>query len=275
MNSGPRNIAIVAALLGALVASSVAQADYTADVTGWIGGTGTAVLWHGSQVVTTTYGGALLWTQLNPNSPDLLAYQTNGLSPTYGSYPAGWPNGDASNFISFCIEIGQDVTVPGSHDYTQPLADLSTAPVGSGGGILPPDAPMGALAANLIEQLWYQHMDAVAPTNSSSALYSNTNVGAFQLAIWKLVYDQGATSTLETGNLTAGASAETTLADLWLSQLTYSVQSTGVANLAAFTSSGLQDQVVAMVPEASSVSIWSLLCVATGLVVHRRRKVRQ
>ena len=269
------------ACAGLLSTSLSAQADYTADLKGWAGGTGTAVYWHGNQVVTTSNGGALLWTNQNLNNPNLEAYSISGLSVN-GSVPSGWPNTNATNFVSFCIEIGQDVYVPSSDTYT--LSSLSSAPIGTGGGITPPDVPMGSLAANLISQLWYAHITSVAATSAASAFNSNGNLGAFQLAVWKLVYDQGASLTLASGNLTAANTTERATANNWLAALdTYNSglghSGVGSATLRAFTSNSVQDQVVelpgagpssSVVPESATVVMWTALGLV-GAVIMRRR----
>jgi len=270
------------AIAGLLSVASSARADYTADLKGWAGGTGTAVYWHNSQVVTTSNGGALLWTNQNLNNPNLQAYSITGLSVN-GSVPSGWPNTNQTNFVSFCIEIGQDVYVPSSDTYT--LSSLSSAPIGTGGGITPPDVPMGSLAANLIAQLWYAHITSVAATSAASAFNSNANLGAFQLAVWKLVYDQGASLTLASGNLTAANTTERTTANNWLAALDLynnglGHSGVGSATLKAFTSNSVQDQVVELpganpnnvVPESSTVMIWSTLGLVSAVLMRRRRR---
>lgn len=254
-------VVAVAAVLGGTVAAS---AGITADLYNFAGGaSGTTVTYTpnypsstGSSSVSTSQGGVFYWTDLQPNTVDLL----------------GAPgDANAANFVSFCIEVGQHISYGDNIPYDYGLVALSSAPRPGA-----PSSPMGTLAANLIEQLWYNHFNDLFTGSSVDSV----KAGAFQLAIWELTYDVG--TGLNGVNLTDGIIKATmgtvrSLASTWLGELDWANGGLDKprASLLAMSSNTYQDQVVAVgsTPEASSIVIWSLLGVAcAGFCRWRRRR---
>lgn len=222
------------------------------------GGEGTTVSLVGLGTFGTNQGGVFSWNQ----------------DPASGSYtPTPLWNGGAAGttsttqFISFCIEAAQDISYSGHYNYTL-TSDLAGSPVP--GGL--DGSPMGAVGASYLQQLWYNHIGDVM-TNRYTA-NGSTFAGAFQLAIWKLVYDHGTIFDLQSGNLQAqNTSGDGQLAQLWINEL----QAEGpdspnkVTTLAVLQSLSNQDQLVDMsTPEPATVVIWGLLGVV-GLAYRIRR----
>jgi hypothetical protein len=221
------------------------------------GGQGTTATLAGLGTFRTNQGGIFSWNQ----------------DPASGSYtPTALWNGGApdssslSQFISVCIEAAQDISYSGHYNYSL-TSDLAGSPVP--GGL--DGSPMGPAAASYIQELWYNHMGDVmaARFGANGSLYA----GAFQLAVWKLVYDHGTTFDLTSGNLQAGnSSGDGLLAQQWLTEL----QAEGtdspnkVTTLAVLQSMTNQDQLVNVgIPEPASFVIWGLLAVV-GLAFRLR-----
>ena len=131
---------------------------------------------------------------------------------------------------------------------------------------------MGPVGASYLQELWYNHIgDVVANRYTANG---STFAGAFQLAIWKLTYDHGATFDLQSGNLQAqNTSGDGQLAQQWLNEL----QAEGpnspnkVTTLAVLQSLTNQDQLVdTSTPEPATIVIWGLLGVV-GLAYRIRR----
>lgn len=125
-----------------------------------------------NQFVTQAYvsqAGAFNWSHLTNVSGTPLAFTA---SPS-----------NSSDFISFCIELTQDISF--GHTYQVDAIDLSAAPIPASG---PLGSGMGTSAAGYIGQLWAAHFTGIF---TGSASTQDANAAAFQLAIWKLEYDAG------------------------------------------------------------------------------------
>ncbi|MBI2826668.1 MAG: hypothetical protein HYX69_18500 [Planctomycetia bacterium] len=251
----------IAAIVAVVGSAAMADAGVTADFYNFVGGaSGTTVTYTpnfpsstGSSTLSVSNGGVFFWTDLQPSTPDLV-------NAPGDSNPA--------NFVSFCIEVGQHISYGDNVPYDFGLIALGSAPKPG----IPGVSPMGALAANLIEQLWYNHFnDLFTPSG-----VDQVKAGAFQLAIWELTYDVGTGANgvnLTDGIIKASMGTVRSLASSWLGELdwTNNGQDQPRASLLAMSSSTYQDQVVAStignldqtgggtVPEASSVVVWSLL----------------
>ena len=211
------------------------------------GGVGTTVSLAGLGTFGTNQGGVFSWNQ----------------DPASGSYTptALWNGGAAgttstSQFISFCIEAAQDISYSGHYTYSL-TNDLAGSPVP--GGL--DGSPMGAVGASYLQELWYNHIgDVIANRFTANG---SVFAGAFQLAIWKLVYDHGSTFNLQSGNLRAqNTSGDGQLAQQWLNAL----QAEGpdspnkVTTLAVLQSLTNQDQLVDLsTPEPATGVIWGLI----------------
>lgn len=216
----------------------------------------------GNQIaaVNTNQAGLFKWTTSDPDAAELV----NGVGLETGK------------FISFCIEITQTVSVGATYSNME-LIQLKDAPKPGTPGL----SPMDAGGADAIAKLWTNFLgDALAGSDP-------TNIAAFQLAIWKLAYDEGSDLILSntTGRLRVDnvGSPVVTQAQAWLSALLSKPSTSATNYLFALTmgDSNFQDQVVGTipalggpppntVPEATSLLIWGLLTGAVGLVVRRR-----
>ena len=180
----------------------------------------------------------------------------------------------------FCIEIPEGISsIPGTTVFNG-----SAGPDGNDGRGLVPLAnapernglnaasvtPMGAVAAGLISELWtHAFTNSMTPTENS----------AFQLAIWKLEYDQGSTDWttgyLRTDAITA-AGAVVTLATQWINDVNNNVYAP--TDLVALTDWDKQDFVGQGVayestPEPASLIVWSVLSASVaGMALIRRRR---
>src|SRR5207253_1210399 len=85
-------------------------------------------------------------------------------------------NGQTGNkFITFCIEVTQNVNIGGTYTFTQ-----------QGAGTLPTSGAMGANKANDLAQFWKANAGTIAGlTTADDAL-----AAAIQLAIWEIVYEK-------------------------------------------------------------------------------------
>ncbi|HEX5443514.1 MAG TPA: PEP-CTERM sorting domain-containing protein, partial [Pirellulales bacterium] len=224
---------------------------------------------HTSSVqATLSEGGATNWS--NPT-------QVSGPNDfTFTGNPLTAPSGQ---FISFCIELTQDISL--NHTYTVDAIPLDMAPKPVSGQLT---SGMGPTAAGLIEELWAAHFHDIfyQPNSSDPNLQSvqNSNAAAFQLAIWKLEYDGGQYLDFSEGSLQVAVGDSDDLLDpsvltakSWLKDIDLNGNGPK-ASLLALTGHGsinFQDQVV-QVPEPSSLVFISLG--ALGMAVARRGRRR-
>jgi hypothetical protein len=205
----------------------------------------------------------------------------------------------SSEFLTFCVELTQFITLSSSTPYTYQITDLATAPQGGMlGGSAPPGSgnSMGPVGAQMIEALWSKYYSSIG-TNSLIA-------GQFQLAIWKLEYDHAVLDAMS-----AFTAADFNLSTAYLriagpsTQLSTSVV-TGAADMVDWTiknwdkdgttlarlygmvanvnASRNQDQVFWLgdesivinqvpVPEPASLALWGVLGTAALVFVRRQR----
>lgn len=176
---------------------------------------------------TGTLAGSMNWTRDN-------------VSP--GTYA-----GLQGNFSSFCIEVTQHVAFGGTYTYDVTMTPNAPTPD------INFNLPMGNTKASQLSELFGRY---------SSSLAGNTDFGAFQMAVWEIVYDNGT-------NVNAGvfqirnAAASEALANTWLGTLDGSGPMMG--GLFALSNRDQQDQIV---PGPGGLA----LACAGGLLVARRRR---
>jgi hypothetical protein len=162
----------------------------------------------------------------------------------------GTYGGVSGTFDMFCLELTETVQEPNS--YTYKVVSPLVAP--DGDGIF--TFPMGAGKADQMAELWGRFRPTLNIADANTA-------GAFQLAIWEIVYD---------ANLTlngVGDSLQITAAPAVLAQAQgylSAIDGTGPRmTLDAFTNPTAQDQIV---PSPSTVALLGL----SGLIIGRRRR---
>jgi hypothetical protein len=212
-------------------------------------------------------------------SADTVTATFNNVTPDGGvgctlSYPGFGPEGTVSGqlnfsnasgssdlgsaFGAFCCDIPKNVGYGGTYTWT--TAALKDVPQGN----MPGYDPMGQAKANQIEELWGRFHSTLGT--------DDTKNGGFQLAIWTIIYGNGASLTGGSGSYTSG-NLSVSIADAVASQTnTYLGALTGDANffdthLYALTGgeNGPQDQIV---PTPGSFALLGL----GGLMVSRRRR---
>lgn len=169
----------------------------------------------------------------------------------------------SGNYISFCIDIFKTVGTGGTYGWNQ--APLASAPTGPGG----PNYPMGPAKAALLGKLWGAHR---------SGLSGSVDFGAFQLAVWEIVFEDSGIFDVKAGategnfyaiNGDANSDSARTLANTWLSTVASEAAYGGVYALTGdtgeFGAGQPQDQ---LVPTPGSLA----LCGLGGLVLTRRRR---
>lgn len=196
---------------------------------------------------------------------------------------------NTKDFISFCLEVNQLVkTKPNAINKFNitPLADAPVqAPNKTTGGLI---GAMGETAATAIAQLWGYKMPDLLPGISNHPNNDNVQikVAAMQLAIWELATDQG-TFNLYQGNLRviepskpyAKTPEENRV--VWLARKFYNQSQkyyednpeAPLPTLVALTNPCYQDQLVALVPEPTSMLAWVIFgCI--GFIGTRRYRRR-
>jgi hypothetical protein len=202
----------------------------------------------------TSNGGAFKF--VNVTNPDNLQLRTatGGVS--------------SSEFVSFCIELTQNVS--NNTYYTMHTIALDTAPVPN---------PMTSVAAELMKVMWYQQITTKLAA-VDNPLNDSIYMAAFQMALWELVYDPNtslSSGTFKAAN-TGGDVAQR--AQLFLNEATTALDNdanTARANLVALRlvrdpEGNFQNQVIEIVPEPASVVAWSLIggCFIVGHRIRRR-----
>lgn len=176
------------------------------------------------------------------------------------AFPVGWSLDPSIDFAatpntlaSFCLELQQTVG-EGTFD----VNPLSKAPNGPAGF-------MTAAQASDLNKL---------ATNFMLAVTTPTEAGAFQVAVWEILYGDYDTSTPINIGPGTGITDATTLADgQTLLNLLPGLQGVAGLKALALTNPLRQDMlVVVSVPEASSLLAFATVAGAIGLVMYRRRK---
>jgi hypothetical protein len=236
MHLSPASGVLLSSLVALLGMTTAGRADYLTGELHDINGQGlfggilspgasvTINLGDGSSPSVGYYPGAMNWIVKAPTD--------SGKPNAFWVPPAG------DGFTTFCIELTQDVS-PGNV-YTYQLTALANAP--SPGTVPaqanPPQAGMGTIKADAIEELWGQ--------DHSSIGSNGTNGAAFQLAIWKIEYDWGTANfdTFAAGNFQATGNATViSQAKTWLDAVKNNPNSAPTANLIALSNPSIQDQV--------------------------------
>lgn len=227
---------------------------------------------------TLSEGGAIEWSHLTKTGgPNNLTFTDNPINPL--------PVAEGPSLISFCIELTQSIAL--YHTYTVDAVSLDSAPIPASGPIGP---GMGPAAAGLIQELWAANFNDIFHPDITLGESQSSNAAAFQLAIWKLEYDGGATLSFSQGFLRVAVNDSDDLSDQsvitagkWLGKIDLSGKGPK-ANLLALTGhsgSVFQDQVVETplfsppgqntVPEPSSL----VLCATGGLGMAAARRGRR
>lgn len=231
-------------------------------------------------VATSAYvsqGGAVNWSNLTYVSGNHDAFAGNPLNSS-----------SDSTFISFCIELTQDISL--NSQYTVDLIPLSSAPQPVSGP-LNTGSGMGSTPAMLISELWAAHFHDIFYTGSqqNDQATQDQNAAAFQLAIWKLEYDANnlnysGKALFENGYLQISPhdlddikSNSVQLAEQWIADVVGMNGKGAQANLFALTGDGgidFQDQVVEVLPEPSSMVLWAMGALGMAAIRRGRRRGR-
>lgn len=177
------------------------------------------------------------------------------------------------NFSTFCIDIPQDIALNGQYDYT--LTDPSNAPKPVSTYM---NGPMGADNAAALGRLWAADIGNVL--NATSVKNELEAAAAFQLAVWKIVYNE-APDNLNTNDAldnltiklyTADSATETQINTDAFNWASAALNSSGPGTpLIALSSPTAQDQItVAPTPAAAIAG----LVLMAGIFVFRLRNRR-
>ena len=162
--------------------------------------------------------------------------------------------GDSSgNFLTFCVEINQDVHLGGTYTFYTGTVESAPTP----GNPIPGSSGMGAAKAALLDELWARHYADITDANSGAA---------FQVAVWDIVYD--ADFNLNVGNFHAyGNTSAINLAASWLTDINTNASDYPNPNLIALKSNDYQDQVTFGPPPKSPPLSTPLPSAASGATV--------
>lgn len=227
-------------------------------------------------VATQAYvsqGGAVDWSNLTYLSGD--NHYIFAGNPTTSPSP--------SQFISFCIELTQDIQL--NSTYTVDVVSLASAPKPASG---PLATGMGSTAAMLISELWAAHFHDIFYTASQQNPVEPTQeeqAAAFQLAIWKLEYDSNnlnytGDALFQHGYLQITQNMSNTSvgqAEKWIADVVAMNDKGPQANLLAITGDGgidFQDQVVEVLPEPATWLLWAMGTMGMAVRGRGRRRGR-
>ncbi len=174
------------------------------------------------------------------------------LSPNSSWDPAWQLQTTGGTLYSFCIELAETV---GSTVFD--VNALTNAPNNPGA--------MTAAEALAVEKL----ADAYF---ALSATGTAVQAGAFQYALWEIIHGDSNVATMINGSFWGISAAARTLAGTYLASLGSLTDKPETISL-ALVNNGRQDQLiqVAVVPEFTSIVVWTMFAGMAGCVLHRRR----
>lgn len=177
------------------------------------------------------------------------------------------------NFSTFCIDIPQDIALNGQYDYT--VTDPSNAPKPVSTYM---NGPMGADNAAALGRLWAADIGNVL--NATSVKNELEAAAAFQLAVWKIVYNE-APDNLNTNDAldnltiklyTADSATETQINTDAFNWASAALNSSGPGTpLIALSSTTAQDQITMAPTPAAAIAGLVLMA---GIFVFRLRNRR-
>lgn len=173
-----------------------------------------------------------------------------GMNWTRDNMSPGTYAGLQGDFRTFCIEVTQNVAFGNSYEYF--VVDTKDAPTFDPAFSL----PMGAFKASQLSELFGRFY---------SGLTTGSDFGAFQMAIWEIVYEMGETPlNVDNGRFQIrNAATEQAAANAMLGALTGQGPT---MDLLALTSREFQDQVFVPTPGALALAGMG------GLLISRRRR---
>ena len=186
------------------------------------------------------------------SQPNPTTVHINSTAPSTAEYvyAGGFTTNDgAHSFVSWCVDILQDTFLgQATSDYT--LVDAASVP------------QIGAARADALARLATAYLGLVN---------NGTTAGAFQLAVWEIVYENtGTPYNITSGNFRAwGASdASIGLAQAWLGNLA----GTSTYNVSVWSSPTRQDLAVfSTVPEPAPLGLLAVGLIGLALVKRKTR----
>ncbi len=212
----------------------------------------------------------VITTFSNVSPGEVVTITSNGVSETgwAGQYNFIHSSGDITGpFGGFCIDVSQSIY--GGLTVQFKVAGLASAPNDNNS----PSSAMGALRANLVEELWYNDHPA--------ALLNASNAAAFQIAVWEIINETSVDSSrdlaldVSSGSFSvkdANADGSTTLAtaNAWLHGIDVTGAGPRDTSLIALTSPTYQDYVTS-VPAPSGLVLAGLAALSGALAAGWRR----
>lgn len=176
-----------------------------------------------------------------------LSYNDQWLGNAYAG-ALNW-HGEATNgqgfdgrFTTFCIDLTQDVYLGSTYTYDVVNTNLAPNP-------LPPTAPVGATGMGATNQQRLENLYALEYDRIGS---DDDRGAAFQIAIWEMLFDTGATHDVSTGQFAvSGASTDViNLANQFVTESTGPLALTFGNQLFALTNATAQDQLYVGPPQS-------------------------
>jgi hypothetical protein len=162
-----------------------------------------------------------------------------------------------SSFKSFCADYFQPVIASNTYNYS----------VVSAGDL--PDIGGDATKLGRVQELFNRFYNTAVAGNADTG-------GAFQLALWELLYDGAGTTGLTTGNFTATGGANVTIANNWLSTIDdpNAASPTDNLTLVGLFNATAQDQLTAVPSQVNPIPAPAgvVLVAIGGLVMAARRR---